>query len=91
MKYKRYSIRPLYETVLGVKEEPKNLRTQYQVLNETKTRKNQKIIKNRKVELEVKKYPKKKKPIVGKIKINLSSYPSSKQNNCAKFDRGCFC
>ena len=42
-------------------KEPKSLRTQYQVINDTKIRRNQKVIKDDKGKLTVKSYPKKEK------------------------------
>ena len=40
----RYKIHPTEKIILGLREEPKSLRTQYQVQNETQIRKNQKVL-----------------------------------------------
>ena len=56
----RYKNHPTENIILRLREEPKSLRTQYQVQNDTQMRKNQKVIKNDKDELIVKNYPKKK-------------------------------
>ena len=42
----RYRIHPTENILLGEREPPKSLRTQYQVQNETQIRKNQKDIEN---------------------------------------------
>ena len=61
----RYIIHPTENILLRLREEPKSLRTQYQVQNETQIRRNQKVIENDNDELIVKKYPKKnKQPII---------------------------
>ena len=48
----RYKIHPTENIILRRRDEPKSLRTQYQVQNETQIRKNQKVIKNDNDELE---------------------------------------
>ena len=60
VKDKRYKIHPTENIILGLRDEPKSLRTQYQVQNETQIRKNQKVIKNDNDQLIVKNYPKNK-------------------------------
>ena len=62
IKDKRYWIYPNEKFILGLREEPKSLRTQYQVRNETQIRKYQKVIRNDNDEIIVKNYPKKKQP-----------------------------
>ena len=51
-------IHPTENIIIRLRDEPKSLRTQYQVQNETHDRKNQKVVEN-KGKLGVKKYPKK--------------------------------
>ena len=70
---------------------PTSLRTQYQVQNETQIRRNQKVIKTDNDELIVKNYPKSKQQIIQQRKINLTSFPSCKQNIWLEFDKGYFC
>ena len=60
VKDKRYNIRPNENIVLPEQKPPKSLGTQNEVQNETKKKKNQKVIENEYNELEVKRYPKKK-------------------------------
>ena len=43
VKVKRYSLHTIYDIKLREREPPKSSETQYQVLNETKIRKNQKF------------------------------------------------
>ena len=64
------------------------MRTQYQIQNETKIRRNQKVIKNDNNELVVKNYPKNKQPIIQK---QLPNCPSCKQNTLLEFDKGYSC
>ena len=61
VKDKRYIIHPTENIILRKRDPPKSLRTEYQVQNETQIRKNQKVIKNKNDELEVRNYPKNKK------------------------------
>ena len=42
----RYRIHPTENVILRFRDEPKPLRTQYRVQNETQIRRNQKVIKN---------------------------------------------
>ena len=42
----RYRIHPTKNIILRKRDEPKSLRTQYQVQNETQIRRNQKVIQN---------------------------------------------
>ena len=53
-----YRIHPTEKIILRLRDEPKSLRTQNQVQNNTQIRKNQKVIKNDNDELIVKIYPK---------------------------------
>ena len=53
----RYEIHPTEKIILRKRDEPKSLRTQYQIQNETKIRRNQKVIKNDNDQLIVKIYP----------------------------------
>ena len=84
----RYKIHPTENIILRKRDEPKSLRTQYQVQNETQIRKNQKVIKNDSDQLVVKNYPKNKQPI---IQQQLPNCPSCKQNNWLEFDKGYYC
>ena len=61
VKDKKYKIHPTENIILRERKEPKSLRTQYQVINDTKIRRNQKVIKDDKGKLTVKSYPKKEK------------------------------
>ena len=67
------------------------MRTQYQVHNETKIRRNQKVIKNDNDQLLVKKYPKNKnkQPIIQQQQ--LPNCLSCKRNNWLEFDKGYYC
>ena len=83
----RYKIHPTENIILRKRNEPKSLRTQYQVENDTKIRSNQKVIKNDNDQLVVKNYPKHKQPIIQQ----LPNCPSCKQNNWLEFDKGFYC
>ena len=87
----RYKIHLTENIILRKRDEPKSLRTQYQVQNETQIRRNQKVIKHDNDELIVKNYPKNKQPIVQQQKFKLPNCPSCKQNNWLEFDKGYFC
>ena len=86
----RYKIHPTENIILRLRDEPKSLRTQYQVQNETQIRKNEKVIKNDNNQLVVKNYPKNKTkhPIIQK---QLPNCPSCKQNTWLEFDKGYYC
>ena len=90
VKDKRYKIHPTENIILGKRDEPKSLRTQYQVQNETQIRRNQKVVKNDNNQLVVKNYPKNKnkQPI---IQQQLPNCPSCKQNTWIEFDKGYYC
>ena len=66
------------------------MRTQYQVQNETKIRKNQKVVENN-GKLEVKNHPKYNQSIIQQSEIKLRNCPSSKRNNWLEFDKGYYC
>ena len=89
----RYKIHPTENIILRLRDEPKSLRTQYQVQNETKIRKNQKVIKNDNDQLIVENYPKNKnkQSIVQQQKFKPPNCPSCKQNNWLEFDKGFYC
>ena len=55
VKHQRYKFHPTGNIILRLRDEPKSLRTQYQVQNETQIRKNQKVIQNDNDQLVVKK------------------------------------
>ena len=65
------------------------MRTQYQVQNDTKIRRNQKVIKNDNDQLIVKTYPKNKKQSI--IQQKLPNCPSCKRNTWIEFDKGYYC
>ena len=89
----RYKIHPTEKIILRKRDPPTSLRTQYQVQNDTKIRRNQKVIKNDNDQLVVKNYPKNKnkQPIIQQQKFKPPNCPSCKQNNWLEFDRGWFC
>ena len=89
----RYKIHPTENILLRLRDEPKSLRTQYQVQNETQIRKNQKVIKNDNDQLVVKNYPKNKnkQPIIQQQKFKPPNCPSCKQNTWLEFDKGFYC
>ena len=68
---------------------PTSLRKQYQVQNDLKIRRNQKVIKNDNNQLIVKNYPKNKQPIIQQPK--LPNCPSCKRNNWLEFKKGYYC
>ena len=88
---KRYIIHPTENIILQKSDPHQSLRTQYQVQNETQTRKNQKVIKNDKNELIVKNYPKNKQPISEKQNFKPPKCPNCKRDNSLKFDKGYYC
>ena len=64
------------------------MRTQYQVQNETRIRRNQKVIKNDNDRVVVKNCTKNKQPIIQQQKFKPPNCPSCKQNNWLEFDKG---
>ena len=87
----RYKIHPTENIIIRKRDEPKSLRTQYQVQNETQIRKNQKVVKNDNDQLVVKNYPKNKQSITQQQKFKPPNYPSCKENNWLEFDKGYYC
>ena len=87
----RYKIHPTENVILRKRNPPTSLRTQYQVQNQTKIRRNQKVIRNDNDQLIVKNYPKNKQPIIQQQKFKPPNCPSCKQNNWLEFDKGCYC
>ena len=87
----RYRIHPTENIILRKQDPPTSLRTQYQVQNDTKVRKNQKVIRNDNDELIVKKYPKNKQSIAQQPKFTLPNCPSCKRYNWLDFDEGYYC
>ena len=89
----RYKIHPTENIILRKRDEPKSLRTQYQVQNETQIRRNQKVIKNDNDQLMVKKYPKNKnkQSIIQQQKFKPPNCPSCKQNTWLEFDKSYYC
>ena len=63
VKDERYIIHPSEHIILRLQGEPKYLKTQYQVQNNTEIRKNQRVIRDDNNELAVKNYPKNKQPV----------------------------
>ena len=76
--------------ILRLRDEPKSLRTQYQVQNETQIRKNQKIVENN-GKLEVKRYPKNKQSIQQLTKFKPPNCPTCKQNYWLEFQKAYYC
>ena len=91
LKDHRYKIHPRENINLRLRDEPKSVRTQYQIQNRTKIRRNQKVIKNVNDQLIVKNYPKNiiKQPIIQQQQ--LPNCPTCKQNNWLEFDKGYYC
>ena len=87
----RYRIHPTENIILRKPDEPKSLRTQYQVQNETQIRRNEKVIKNDNDQLIVKSYPKNKQPNIQQQKFKPPNCPSCKQNTWIEFDKGYYC
>ena len=87
----RYKIHPTENNELAKRDEPKSLRTQYQVQNETHKRINQKVIRNDNDRLVVEPYSKNKQLIQQQPKFNLPNCRSCKQNNWLEFDEGYYC
>ena len=67
------------------------MRTQHQIQNETKIRRNQKVIKNDNDQLIVKNFPKIKQPIIQQQKFKPPNCPSCKQNTWLEFEKGYYC
>ena len=84
----RYKIHLTEKFIIGLRDPPNSLRTQYQVQNDTQIRKNQKVIKNDNDQLIVKNCSKNKQPIQQQQKFNLPNCPSCKRDNWLEFDKG---
>ena len=84
----RYKIHPTEIFILRKRDPPQSLRTQYQVQYNTQITGNQKVIKNDNEEIIVKKFTRKKQPI---IQQQLPNCPSCKRNNWLEFDKGYYC
>ena len=70
---------------------PQSLRTEYQVVNHTRIRKNQKVVKNENNKIELKPYPTtKKKETIEKPKIDRE-YPQWRKCTCLEFERRYYC
>ena len=87
----RYKIHPTENNILRKRDPPISLRTQYQVQNESRIRRNQKVIKTDNDELLVKNYPKNKQLINQQRESKLPNCPSCKRNNWLEFDKGYYC
>ena len=87
----RYRTHPTENLILPKRDPPQSLRTQYQEQNETRIRRNQKVIRNINNELEVKNYPKNKQPIIQQPKFKPLNCPTCKQDIWLEFDKGCYC
>ena len=86
----RYKIHPTEKIILRKRDPPTSLRNQCQVENETKIRRNQKVIKNDD-QLVVKIYPKSKQPIIQQQNFKPPNCPICKQNNWLEIDKGYYC
>ena len=73
------------------RDPPTSLRTQYQIQNETKIRRNQKVIKNDNDQLVVKNYPKNKQPTIQQQKFKAPKCPTCKQKIWLEFDKSYYC
>ena len=88
VKNKRYKICPTENVILGLREEPKSLRTQNQAQKNTQIRKNQKFAQNN-GRLLVKKFAKNdKQPNIHIPKTFFPSCPSSKRSIWLQLDKG---
>ena len=87
----RYKIHPTKNILLRKRDEPKCLRTQYQVQNNTQMRRNRKVIRNDNNQLIVKNYPKNNQPIIQQQKYKPPNCPSCKRNNWLDFNKGYYC
>ena len=87
----RYKIHPTENIILRKRCPPISLRTQYQVQNETKIRRNQKVIKNDNNQLIVKNYPRNKQPIQQQQNFKPPDCPSCERKTWLEFNGGYFC
>ena len=88
---KRYVIHPTENIILQKRDPPISLKTQYQVQNETQTRKNQKVIRYDINELVVKIYPKNKQPIIQQPNFKSPNCPSYEQIIWLELGKGYYC
>ena len=86
----RYRIHPTENVILGERDLPKSLGTQYEPQNEIHIRRNQKVIRNINNELEVKNYPKNNQPIQQQ-KFKPPNCPNCKRNSWLENDKGYVC
>ena len=88
----RYKIHPTENKIIRKRDAPTSLRTQYQVQNEIRIRKNRKVVGNN-GNLVVKNYPKNKQPIIQnqQQKFKPPNCPTCKQNNWLEFDKEYYC
>ena len=84
----RYRIQPKEKIILGLKDEPKPLRTQYHVQNERQIRRNQKVIRKDIFHLVVENYPKNKQSIIQQQKFQPAKCPSCRRIIWVEFDEG---
>ena len=89
---KKYIVTPTENIILRGRKETRSLRTQSQVSNETKIRRNPKIIKDEDGQLQIKCYRKRKsnKKVIEKPKIDVEC-SSCKQRNWIEFVKGYYC
>ena len=90
VKDRRYKIHPNENIILRKRDEPKSLRNQYQVQNETQIRRNQKLIKNDNDQFVVKNFAKNNKQPIHQ-QPNLPNCPNCKRSNWLEFDKGFYC
>ena len=91
VKDKRYLIHPTANILLRLWDPAPSLRTQYQVQNETQIRTNQKVIKNKNDEVEVKNYPENKQQSKQLPKYKPADCPSCKRNKGLEFEKSYYC
>ena len=91
VKHHRYKNHPTANTILRKRDPTTSRRTQYQVQNETRIRKNQKVIKNDSDEIVVKSYPRNKQQVMKQLKFKPPNCPSCRRNNWLEFDKGYYC
>ena len=84
----RYKIHQTEINILGLRDEPKSLRIQYQVQNDTHIRKKQKVLKNDIDEVILKNYPENEKQQIHQPKLKPPNCASCKRNIWLDFDKG---
>ena len=90
VKDKRYISHPGENIKLRLCDQPRSLRDQYQVQNQQKFRKNQKVFRTDNIEFIVKNYPETKKPSIEKPKNNLSFCLGCRRYNWTEYTHGYF-